>query len=155
LRWPAGHRTGIEETNAMTTLSEAARRAIEAPRLAHLTTLNPDGSPQVTLVWAGLDGDEIVIAHMLPHRKVRNVRNDPRVAVSFEAEGRTNGMDNYLVVYGRARITEGGAADLLQRLAESYIGPGVKFPPMENPPPGYLTRITVERVAGVGPWASS
>jgi hypothetical protein len=40
----------------------------------------------------------------------------------------------------------------VQRLAETYIGPGVKFPPMEDPPPGYVTRITVERVAGRGPW---
>ena len=62
------------------------------------------------------------------------------------------GLTEYLVVHGRARITEGGAADLLQRLAYSYLGPNVKFPPMPDPPPGYVTRITVERVAGVGPW---
>lgn len=136
----------------MTKLSDAARRAIEAPRLAHLTTLNPDGSPQVTLVWAGLDGDDVVVAHMRPHRKIRNMRRDARVAVSFEAEGKTHGLDNYLVVYGHATITEGGAAELLQQLAESYIGPGVKFPPGDDHAPGFVTRIAVERVAGIGPW---
>ena len=136
----------------MRMLSDAARRAIAAPRLAHLTTLNPDGSPQVTLVWAGLDGDEIVIAHLSRHRKIRNVARDSRVAVSIEAEGRTHGMDNYLVVYGRARITEGGAPELLQQLAETYIGPGVKFPPTDDAPPGYITHVTVERVGGIGPW---
>ncbi|HEY4026198.1 MAG TPA: PPOX class F420-dependent oxidoreductase [Candidatus Dormibacteraeota bacterium] len=136
----------------MTILSDAARRAIEAPRLAHLTTLNPDGSPQVTAVWVGLDGDEIVSGHLSEHQKVRNVARDPRVALTIEAEGRTNGLDNYLVVYSRARVVEGGAPELLQRLAETYLGPGVRYPPMDDPPPGYVTRIAVERVAGIGPW---
>ena len=63
------------------------------------------------------------------------------------------GLDEYLVVHGTARITEGGAPELLQRLAEVYLGPGVKFPPMPDPPPGFITRIAVDRVAGVGPWA--
>ncbi len=139
----------------MTALSEAARRVIEQPRLAHLTTLDADGSPQVTLVWVGLDGDEIVSAHLGSYRKVRNVQADPRVALSIEAEGTTGGLSNYLVVYGRARVTEGGAPELLQRLAETYIGQGVKFPPMDDPPPGYVIHIAVERVAGVGPWRST
>jgi PPOX class probable F420-dependent enzyme len=142
-----------EETSAMTVLSAHARRVLEQPRVAHLVTLNADGSPQVTTVWVGLDGDEIVCAHLAQHQKVRNVRNDPRVALSIEAEGKTHGFDNYLVVYGRGRITEGGAPDLLQRLAETYLGPGVKYPPMPDPPPGYVTHIAVERVAGIGPWA--
>src|SRR5215207_8344241 len=64
-----------------------------------------------------------------------------------------SGLDEYLVVHGTARITEGGAPELLQRLAEVYIGPGVKFPPMEDPPPGYVLHITPTRVGGVGPWA--
>ena len=138
---------------ATTALSDNARRVLEQPRVAHLVTLNPDGSPQVTTVWVGLDGDEIVSAHLAEHQKVRNIRNDPRVALSIEAEGRTNGFDNYLVVYGRARITEGGARDLLQRLAETYLGPEVKYPPIPDPPAGYVTHVAVERVAGVGPWA--
>ena len=57
---------------------------------------------------------------------MRNIRNDPRVALSVEAEGKTNGFDNYLVVYGRARIIEGGAPEWLQRLARRTSGPGVK-----------------------------
>lgn len=115
--------------------------------------MNADGSPQVTLVWARTDGDEIVAAHLSEQQKLRNIRRDGRVAISFES-GRQNavGLTEYLVVYGRARIEEGGAPELLQELAYTYIGPGVKFPKMENPPPGHITRITVERIAGVGPW---
>jgi PPOX class probable F420-dependent enzyme len=109
----------------------------------------------VTIVWVGLDGEEIVAGHLYEHRKVRNVRRDPRVALSVEAGTRNeSGLDEYLVVYGQARITEGGAAELLQQLAHTYMGPDVKFPPLDDPPPGYITHISVERVSGVGPWAS-
>jgi PPOX class probable F420-dependent enzyme len=139
----------------MTGLPDSARSVIESAALAHLVTLNRDGSPQVTCVWVGLDGDEIVCAHLPRHRKVENIERDPRVALSIEAEGSNElGLRHYLIVYGRARITEGGAAELLQRLAETYLGPGVKFPPMPDPPPGYITHIAVARLAGVGPWAS-
>lgn len=62
------------------------------------------------------------------------------------------GLTEYLVIYGYARIEEGGAPELLQKLAYRYLGPGIKFPTMDNPPPGYITRIRVQRFTGVGPW---
>ena len=137
----------------MAGLPESARAVVESAALAHLVTLEPDGRPQVTVVWVGLEGDEVVAAHLPEHRKVRNMRRDPRVALSLETGSRNAvGLVEYLVIYGRARITEGGAPELLQRLAHTYIGPDAKFPPMPDPPPGYVTRITLERVAGVGPW---
>jgi PPOX class probable F420-dependent enzyme len=132
-----------------------ARKLLESDALAHLVTINPDGSPQVSIVWVGLDGDEIVSAHLPLHRKLRNIQRDPRVSLSLEGTN-TNpiGLREYLVVHGRARITEGGAPELLQELAHTYLGPDVKFPPMDDPPPGYVLHITPERFGGVGPWAS-
>jgi hypothetical protein len=62
------------------------------------------------------------------------------------------GLKEYLVVHGRGRIEPGGAAELLQHLAHVYLGPDVKFPPMNDPPDGYVMRITPERLGGVGPW---
>jgi PPOX class probable F420-dependent enzyme len=139
----------------MTSLPDSARAVLESAALAHLVTLNPDGSPQVSIVWVGLDGDEVVAGHLPEHRKVRNIRSDSRVALSIEAGTRNAmGLDEYLVIYGTARVTEGGAADLLQELARIYLGPAVRFPPMDNPPPGYITRIRVDRISGVGPWAA-
>jgi PPOX class probable F420-dependent enzyme len=127
---------------------------LESGALAHLVTLEADGRPQVSVVWVGLDGDEIVAGHLPEHRKIRNVRRDPRVSLSLQAGSRNAmGLDEYVVIHGRARVTEGGAPELLQRLAHVYLGPDVKFPPMDNPPPGYITHITVERIGGVGPWA--
>ena len=138
----------------MPALNAAARAALEAGNLAHLVTLNADGSPHLTVVWVGLDGDEVVSAHLRELHKIRNVRRNGRVALSMATGGRNEiGLDEYLVVNGTARITEGGAPELLQRLAYEYIGPGVKFPPFDDPPPGYVMRITVDRVSGVGPWA--
>ena len=138
-------------------LNDSARDLIGKGADGTLVTLNPDGSPQVSLVWVALrstpDGDELVTAHLAEHKKVRNIRNDSRVALSIETDTRNAvGLNEYLVVYGTARITEGGAAELLQQLAHTYLGPEVRFPPMDNPPPGYITHITVDRVAGVGPW---
>jgi PPOX class probable F420-dependent enzyme len=138
----------------MSSLLDSIRTLIESGPLAHLVTLNPDGSPQVTIVWIGIEDDEIVSGHLFRHRKVENIVRDPRVALSLEAPGANAiGMRNYAVVYGQARITEGGAPELLQRLAYTYVGPGVTFPPMPDPPPGYVTRIRVERMTGQGPWA--
>ncbi|MET0202388.1 MAG: PPOX class F420-dependent oxidoreductase [Gaiellaceae bacterium] len=138
----------------MAGLPEAARELIESGALGHLVTLGPDGSPQVTCIWVGLEGDELVSGHLAAsQRKLQNVRRDPRVTLSFEGTRvHPPGMKEYLVVHGRARIEEGGAPELLQRLAHVHLGPDVKFPPMDDPPPGFTMRVTVERVGGVGPW---
>jgi PPOX class probable F420-dependent enzyme len=137
-------------------LPESARRLIDSDSLAHLVTRNPDGSPQVTCIWVGLDGDEIVSGHLLAdQRKLQNVARDPRVALSVEGtEFQPPGLKQYLVVHGRARLVQGGGAELLQRLAHVYLGPDVRFPPMDDPPPGQVMRITVERIGGVGPWTT-
>jgi PPOX class probable F420-dependent enzyme len=141
----------------MTALPEEARALIESDALAHLVTLNADGTPQVTCVWVGLDGDEIVSGHLrTDQQKLRNVRRDPRVSLSLEGTVVNEwGLKEYLVVHSLARLTDGGAAELLQRLAYSYLGPDVVFPRVENPPPGVVMRIAVERVGGVGPWAQA
>jgi PPOX class probable F420-dependent enzyme len=135
-------------------LPESARQLVESDALAHLVTLNRDGSPQVTCIWVGMDGDEIVSGHLsAEQRKLRNVARDPRVVLSIEGtEIQPPGLKQYLVVHGRARLEEGGAPELLQRLAHVYLGPEVRFPPMSNPPAGQVMRITVERIGGVGPW---
>ncbi len=118
-------------------------------------TIGRDGSPQVTCIWVGLDGDQIVSGHLFEQQKLRNVRRDPRVVLSLESTRvPPSGMKEYLVVHGTAEVEPGGAPELLQRLAHVYLGPDVTFPPMESPPPGHRMRITVDRLGGVGPWSS-
>ena len=138
----------------MAVLNDQARALIGGGALGHLVTVNADGSPQVAIVWVGLEGDDLVTAHLrLDQQKLKNVRRDPRVVLSFEGSSQNPiGMRDYLVVYGLARIETGGAPELLQRLAEVYVGPGTRFPPMDNPPPGCVMRITPQRLSGQGPW---
>jgi PPOX class probable F420-dependent enzyme len=137
----------------MAKLPESAVALIESGRHGHLVTVNADGSPQVSMVWVGIEGDELCIASLSPRRKLENARRDPRVAVTFEAAGSDGeGLLPYLSVLGTARITEGGGPALLQRLAEVYLGPGVKFPPGDNPPEGWIMRIEPLRWHGHGPW---
>ena len=135
------------------TLNEAARELIGDGADATLVTLNPDGSPQVSLVWVGLrstpDGDELVTAHLGEHKKVRNIRRDPRVAVTIASPGdvgRT--LRPYLAIDGTARIEEGGAPELLKTLSEALLDPNV-FPP-KDAPPGFVTHIRIDKVGGVG-----
>ena len=139
----------------MSVLNEAARAVITGGHIAHLATLNADGSPQLSAVWVGLDGDEIVSGHLDDRANLRNVRRDPRVTMSLQT-GIVNdfGLAEYLTVTGTARVTEGGAGPLLQRLAHVYLGPDVVFPPGDpaQHPPGYILRVTPVRVSGVGPW---
>ena|ERR1700693_2323204 len=136
-------------------IPQSLRDLIDKGPYAHLTTLNRDGSPQVTVVWVGIEGEEFVIGHLAMHQKVKNIGRDPRVALSFLSDKTSaQGMREYVVAYGNARITEGDAVPLLQRLAKLYLGPKADFPPasMRNVP-GYTTRIAPERFTGVGPWA--
>jgi PPOX class probable F420-dependent enzyme len=135
-------------------IPDAARELIESEALAHLVTLEPDGRPQVSCVWVGLEDGDIVFASLGPRRKLDNIRRDPRVALSIESTAMNAiGLREYLVVHGTARVEEGGGPELLQRLAHTYIGPDAKFPPMPDPPPGVVVHIVPERLGGVGPWA--
>jgi PPOX class probable F420-dependent enzyme len=134
-------------------IPDEARELIESEALAHLVTLEADGRPQVSCVWVGLEGGDIVFASLGDRRKLDNIRRDPRVALSIEGTRMNEiGLREYLVVHGTARIEEGGGPELLQRLAHTYIGPDAKFPPMEDPPPGVIVHIVPERLGGVGPW---
>lgn len=137
------------------TLPHSAREMIGSGAVGHLVTIDSAGAPQVTCVWIAVDGDDLLAAHLNPQqRKLENIRRDSRVAISFEGSNvRPPGLKEYLVVYGSATIEEGGAPELLQELAHTYLGPDVKFPPMDDPPPGVRTRIRIERIGGVGPWA--
>ena len=117
----------------MSVLNAAARAVIASGKLAHLVTLNRDGSPQLSVVRIRLDGDEIVSGHLDDRQKLRNVRRDHRVALSLET-GVVNamGLGEYLVVRGTGRVTEGGPAELLQRLAHVYLGPDVRSRPAQT-----------------------
>jgi PPOX class probable F420-dependent enzyme len=139
----------------MTALPRALRELIETGPMAHLSTINADGSPQVTVIWIGLDGENIVSGHMNRYLKLRNIERDPRVVLSFDAPAESGTFLNpYAVVKATATIEPGEHAwDLLNRLAKVYVAPGAEFPAPKSS--GWLLRYSVERISGVGPWAPS
>ena len=112
----------------------------------------------MTLSWAGFDGDEIVLATFfnLGQRKLRNIRRDPRVVLTFQAKQFSGqGLWPYAVVEGRVnRITSGGALEVMDRLSEFYLGPGQRYP-MRDAPDGIVLHVTIDRVYGQGPWAQA
>jgi PPOX class probable F420-dependent enzyme len=119
----------------MTTLPRELRDLIEAGPMAHVTTLNADGSPQVSVVWVGLDGDDLVTSHLHHGAKLRNIERDPRTVISMDAP-RTPGvfLNPYAVVHARATVEPSDeASDVLDRLAKVYVSPDTTFPAPQRP----------------------
>ncbi|HET8784391.1 MAG TPA: PPOX class F420-dependent oxidoreductase [Candidatus Limnocylindrales bacterium] len=136
----------------MAPLPPGAREFLKQGALAHVVTLEPDGSPHVSLAWAGADGDEIVWSTFFDQHKLDNLRRDPRIALSFEAhESGGERLHPYLVINGRALIEEGGALEVMDSLAEYYLGPGQRYP-WRDAPSGFTVRVDVDKVYGQGSW---
>jgi PPOX class probable F420-dependent enzyme len=134
-------------------LPNELRELIASGPLAHLSTINPDGSPQVTVIWIGLDDGAIVSGHMRHSKKLKNIERDPRVVLSFTAP-RDHGvvLNPYVVLRARATVESSDAAwDLLNRLTKTYTSPDAEFPAPKGP--GYIVRYEIEQIGGVGPWA--
>lgn len=128
---------------------------IESGPMVHLSTLNADGSPQVTVVWLGFDGPDLVTGHMSRHAKLRNIERDPRVVLSFVAP-RTPGvfLNPYAALHAHATVEpHDGTWNLLNRLTKVYVAPEAEFPVPKGP--GFLVRYRIERITGVGPWTST
>jgi PPOX class probable F420-dependent enzyme len=139
----------------MASLPRELRELIESGPMAHLSTINADGSPQVSVIWIGLDGDALVSGHMSRYAKLRNIERDPRVVLSFDTP-RVPGvlLNPYAAVHARAVVQPTDEAwDLLNRLTKIYVSADTEFPAPKGP--GYIVRYSVERIGGVGPWVST
>lgn len=139
----------------MATIPQGARELVATGPLANVVTIDPDGTPRMTVAWAGLDGDELVMATFfnLGQPKLRNMRRDPRVVVSFQAKDFDPGgrLHPYVVFQGRARVLEGGALATMDYLAQFYLGPGTQYP-LRDAGDGVTIRVAIERIYGQGPW---
>lgn len=141
----------------MPALPPELRELIESGPIAHLSTVNTDGSPQVTAIWIGLDGDDLVSTHMSNNHKLRNIRRDPRVALSFDAP-RESGVwiSPYAVVYARAAVEPSPRIwDLMSRHAKIYVSPDAEVHVPEASEPGFIVRYSVTRIGGIGPWVTN
>jgi PPOX class probable F420-dependent enzyme len=145
----------MEDASTMSALPPELRELIDAGPLTHLSTINADGSPQVSVVWIGRDGDELLSGHMSRYAKIRNIERDPRVVLSFTAPRDPGAFLNpYAVLRAHATIEQGEHAwELLDRLTGVYMAGATSFPAPRAS--GYLVRYRIERIGGVGPWVPS
>jgi PPOX class probable F420-dependent enzyme len=128
-------------------LNDAVRKLLDEPNYAVLGTINPDGSPQTSLVWLGRDGDDVVISTAARRRKERNIQRDPRVSLSVWDRA---DPERYAEIRGLAAIQPDPGRELAVELAEKYEGPGAgqQFLDLPADVVRVAIRITAQHVAG-------
>ena len=133
------------------------RVLIESGPLTHLSTINADGSPQVSVIWLGLDGEDLVTAHMRRNQlKLRNIDRDPRVVLSFlapPAPGVFMAEARRAQGHGHHRRAERGGVGVAGPAGEAVRRAGHQPSPAPRGA-GWIVRYAVEKVGGVGPWVS-
>jgi PPOX class probable F420-dependent enzyme len=131
----------------VTMLNDAVRKLLDDPNLAVLATINPDGSPQTSVVWVGRDGDDVLISTAAGRRKDTNLRRDPRASLSVIDK---DDPLHYAEIRGTATVTEDVDRRLAVALAEDYEGPGAGQEYLDLPPEvvRVVVRITPRRVLG-------
>jgi PPOX class probable F420-dependent enzyme len=136
-------------------LPQELKALVESGPLTYVSTINVDGSPQVTAIWIGLDGDSLVSTHMRYNAKLRNMERDPRVVLSFAPPQRPGDwMSPHAIIYATASIGPLGlTGPLLTRLAKAYVGKDAEYPDQSQT--GYIVRYSINRIGGVGPWAGA
>jgi PPOX class probable F420-dependent enzyme len=138
-------------------LPASAHRLFEGDRHATIITVDPDGTPQVSLIWVARDGDEIVFGVEERRRKVQNLRRDPRVVLMIEDDrDGALGLRQYLVVHGTVRFTGPDIPhewnELMDAQAQRYLGTDFLLP-NRGSRTALIGRITPTRIGGWGPWA--
>jgi PPOX class probable F420-dependent enzyme len=137
----------------MSTLSAPVQALLGSDAVAHVWTSNPDGSPQVSVVWVLTRDDEIVFGTSGRSVKARNIARDPRIILSIEdTERNERGFQRHLVIRGTAHIEPGPDPALMDRLARKYLGLGRHPLALRDAPDCVVVRTSIDRISGVGPW---
>jgi PPOX class probable F420-dependent enzyme len=125
-------------------LSEEQARLVQQPNFATVGTVNPDGSPQLTIVWIDWDGKHVLFNTAAGRAKPRNLERDPRVTVLVL--DRDDGY-RWVAVRGVAELTTEGADEHIDKLARKYTGEGWQAKPGER---RLLVRVRPEHVSAYG-----
>ncbi|MFD9338230.1 PPOX class F420-dependent oxidoreductase [Streptomyces sp. NPDC060028] len=128
-------------------LNDTVRKLLDSPNPAVLATLNPDGSPQSSVVWVTRDGEDILISTERGRRKERNMARDERVGLTvFDLAN----PFLYAEIRGTATITEDTGRAVAVRIAEEYMGPGAgqEFADAPAERVRVVVRVTPAKVLG-------
>ncbi|MBG7603332.1 MAG: PPOX class F420-dependent oxidoreductase [Actinobacteria bacterium] len=134
-------------------ISAQAEALLGSDAVAHVWTQNPNGSPQVSVVWVIARGDEILFGTDAASQKAKNLRQDSRIVLSIEDTERSErGFQRHLVVRGRAEIEAGPDPALMDQLAMKYLGLERHPLALRDSPTSVVVRVKIDRISGVGPW---
>ena len=128
-------------------IPQSLRKMVEDKAYGHVVTYNAQGKPELTMVWMDVEGDELLFNTAEGRRKPDNIRRDPRVIVSVQDR---NNPQAYAVFHGKARITDTGANEHIDKLAKRFLGVD-KYPYRQPTEKRLIVRIGVDRISGVAP----
>jgi PPOX class probable F420-dependent enzyme len=125
-------------------IPDDVRAMLTEPIFFHAATINPDGSPQLSVIWADLDGDLVRFSTAEGRAKPRNLRRDPRIAISFTAPD--NPYRN-VVLNGQAVEIENRGMDLIDLMARKYLGTG-RYPWARPGDVRVDVAVQIDRISG-------
>jgi len=128
-------------------LPPAVKKILQDKAYGHVITWSPKGTPQVTMVWMDVEGDEVIFNTAEGRLKPRNLRRDPRVIISVQDR---NDPQSSMVFHGKATVTEAGADDHIDKLAKRFLGAD-KYPFRRPGEKRLIVRTKVDRIGGYGP----
>ncbi len=128
-------------------LPQPVKKILEDKAYGHVVTMNANGTPQVTMVWMDVDGDEVLFNTSEGRIKPKNLRRDPRVVVAVQDR---NDPQSHMVFHGKATITEAGADAHIDKLAKRFLNAD-KYPFRRPGEKRLMVRIKVDKIGGYGP----
>ncbi|MEK7371184.1 MAG: PPOX class F420-dependent oxidoreductase [candidate division NC10 bacterium] len=128
-------------------LPQSVKKILQDKAYGHVVTFNAEGKPQPTMVWMDVEGDEVLFNTAEGRLKPKNLRRDPRVIISVQDR---NDPQSYMVFHGRASVTESGADEQIDTLAQRFLGVD-KYPFRRPGEKRLVVRVKVDRIGGYGP----
>lgn len=120
---------------------------LREPSLCYVSTLMPDGSPQLTQTWVDTDGTHVLINSVQTHQKVKNLQRDPRITIAISNPKQPS---TYRELRGRVmNITTEGAVEHIEKLSQRYLGKPYPWFGGRDQVRVILT-MEVDRILGVG-----
>jgi PPOX class probable F420-dependent enzyme len=128
-------------------LPQSVKKILQDKAYGHVVTFDAEGKPQLTMVWVDVEGDEVLFNTADGRLKPKNLRRDPRVIISVQDR---NDPQSYMVFHGRASVTESGADEQIDTLAQRFLGVD-KYPFRRPGEKRLVVRVKVDRIGGYGP----
>jgi PPOX class probable F420-dependent enzyme len=128
-------------------LPESVKKVLDDKAYGHVVTFNPNGQPQLTMVWMDVDGNEALFNTAEGRKKVQNLRRDPRIMISVQNRSEPQ---SYVVLNGAATLTETGADAHIDKLAKRFLGLD-KYPYRQPGEKRVIVRVKIDRLGGLSP----